>query len=206
MEKVRLTREQSRLQTRQRLLDAGQRLFSGRGYASTSVEDIAEAAGYTRGAFYSNFSGKPDMLLELLRRDHAVVIDEMRVLLDGEPTRAELEDRVITYFSQLYRDNDCFLLWIEAKLQAARDPRFRAAFVAFMREQRAAVAEYARHFAQRSGSTLSMSPEELALGLSALCEGMRFCHAFDPGAVTEELTEAVLAGFFRRVVFGRCAG
>ncbi|WP_144629913.1 TetR/AcrR family transcriptional regulator [Bordetella genomosp. 13] len=203
MEKVRLTREQSRHQTRQRLLDAAQRLFVAKGYGASSVEDIAEEAGYTRGAFYSNFGGKSEMLMELLRRDHEAHTSEMQAIFDGETTREQLESRIVAFYSQLYQNDDCFLLWVEAKLQAARDPQFRDAFLAFTREQRAAVADYARQFMQRTGASLGMTPEELALGLVALCDGIKFSHTFDPQEVTDALTEAVLGGFFRRVVFGR---
>jgi AcrR family transcriptional regulator len=70
MNRKRLTRQDSREETRQHLLDAAQRLIAKKGLSTASVEDIAEAAGYTRGAFYSNFGSKDDLFLELLRRDH----------------------------------------------------------------------------------------------------------------------------------------
>jgi AcrR family transcriptional regulator len=63
MKRQRLTREQSKDQTRLRLLDAAQAIFMKKGFVATSVEDIAEAAGYTRGAFYSNFSCMPVLFL-----------------------------------------------------------------------------------------------------------------------------------------------
>src|ERR1700743_3553905 len=71
MVRKRLSREDSRDQTRQRLLDAAQRLIARKGLSAASVENITAAAGYTRGAFYSNFDSKDDLFIELLRRDHA---------------------------------------------------------------------------------------------------------------------------------------
>lgn len=203
MVKVRLTREQSREQTRQRLLDAAQTLFLAKGYLASSVEDIAEEAGYTRGAFYSNFASKAEMFLELLRRDHETVMSEMAALFDDRASRAEMEARVVAFYSQKHRDNKCFLLWIEAKLQSARDPVFRNGFLSFLREQRATIAEFARQFSARVGTPLTMPPEQLALGLLALSEGMQFSYAFDPQEVSAELAQVVLAGFFERVVFDR---
>ena len=70
MKRIRLSREESREQTQRRLLDAAQSVIARKGLAATSVEDIAGAAGYTRGAFYSNFRSKGDLFIELLRRDH----------------------------------------------------------------------------------------------------------------------------------------
>ncbi|WP_312539134.1 TetR/AcrR family transcriptional regulator [Achromobacter mucicolens] len=202
MSKVRLTREQSRDQTRQRLLDAAQAIFLSKGFVAASVEDIAEQAGYTRGAFYSNFSSKSELFLQLLKRDHENVMADMRAIFEGGESRSQMEARVLDYYSKHFRENDCFLLWMEGKLQAARDPDFRVGFVACLRELRAATTEYIRQFSAQVGTPLPLPAEQLAVGLLALSDGMQFSVAFDPQAVTAEMTEAVLAGFFRRVVFG----
>lgn len=202
MSKVRLTREQSRDQTRQRLLDAAQSIFLTKGFVAASVEDIAELAGYTRGAFYSNFASKSELFLQLLKRDHENVMGDMRAIFEAGETRQQMEDSVLHYYSNHFRDNECFLLWMEAKLQAARDPEFRVGFIACMGELREATTEYIRQFSERVGTPLPLPARELAIGLLALSDGMQFSFAFDPQNVSAETTESVLAGFFRRVVFG----
>ncbi|WP_106477998.1 TetR/AcrR family transcriptional regulator [Phytohalomonas tamaricis] len=63
---ARLSREESQALTRERLLTAARELFFKEGYATTSVERIADAAGYSKGAVYSNFEGKDAILLEVL--------------------------------------------------------------------------------------------------------------------------------------------
>jgi AcrR family transcriptional regulator len=65
--KRRLTREESKARTRLELLRAANRLFLRRGFHDTSINDIAEAAGVTRGAVYSNFETKDDLFLALLQ-------------------------------------------------------------------------------------------------------------------------------------------
>ncbi|CAB3686347.1 MULTISPECIES: TetR/AcrR family transcriptional regulator [Achromobacter] len=202
MSKIRLTREQSRDQTRQRLLDAAQSVFLSKGFVAASVEDIAELAGYTRGAFYSNFGSKSELFLQLLRRDHEKVMGDMRAIFEDGESRPEMEARVLAYYSTHHRENDCFLLWMEGKLQAARDPEFRVGFTDCLRELRAATTEYVRQFSAHVGTPLPLPAEQLAVGLLALSDGMQFSYAFDPQGVSLEMTEAVLAGFFRRVVFG----
>ena len=201
MNRIRLTREQSRDQTRQRLLDAAQNLFIERGLVAASVEDIAEAAGYTRGAFYSNFDNKTELFLELLRRDHDEIMRGMHAIFDGENAGpADFEERILRYYGQVHLSNKCFLLWAEARLQAARDATFGARFAEFIRELQQAVASYAEHFAQRVGTPLTMPAGQLALGLTALCDGMTFFHTLDPQAVPSEVVENVLQTFFRMVV------
>ena len=64
----RLSREESRAQTRAHLLDAAKQLFARQGFEGTSVDQIAEAAGFTRGAFYSNFEDKQALLIALIER------------------------------------------------------------------------------------------------------------------------------------------
>src|SRR5258706_6443215 len=61
----RLSRQQSRLQTRERLLEAATLVFSRRGFDAASVEEIAEEAGYSKGAVYSNFASKEELFLTL---------------------------------------------------------------------------------------------------------------------------------------------
>jgi AcrR family transcriptional regulator len=61
----RLTRTESRQITRERLLTAAAELFSRQGFGATSVEDIAEMAGYSKGAFYANFPNKDELFLTL---------------------------------------------------------------------------------------------------------------------------------------------
>ncbi|AWG50551.1 TetR/AcrR family transcriptional regulator [Mycobacteroides abscessus] len=62
-----MTRAESQAQTRQELLDAAEPLFLEKGYHATSIAAIAEAAGRTVGAVYSNFEGKEELCLEVLK-------------------------------------------------------------------------------------------------------------------------------------------
>jgi AcrR family transcriptional regulator len=206
MKRKRLTREESKELTRQRLVDAAQTIFIRNGYLATSVEDVAEAAGYTRGAFYSNFRDKGELLMELLRRDHARMQADLHSIIDDTATREEMEGRALTLYSRFFREDDCFLLWAEAKLLATRDAKFRVHFNAFSHEKREFLAGYIRLFSERVGAPLPLPAEVLALGLIGLCEGVHAFRLCDPQHVTDDLTEAVLAGFFAKVMFGGASG
>ncbi|WDD94071.1 TetR/AcrR family transcriptional regulator [Burkholderia sp. FERM BP-3421] len=206
MRPKRLTREQSKDQTRERLLKAARVMFMKKGYMAASVEDIAATAGYTRGAFYSNFGGKAELLLELLTRDHDAVQVELQEIFDGGGAREQMEETVLRYYSQRFLNDEDFLLWTEAKLLAARDAKFRLRFNAFMQDKCRRMADYITRFAQRSGAPLPLSAEVLAFGLMSLCDGVQFYYTADPKLMTNELAENVLAGFFARVVLGRAPG
>ena len=77
---TRVTRETSKAMTRQRLLTEAQRLFRERGYAATSLEQIAEAADVTKGAIYGHFSSKEDLLLSAIEAtptpDYGAVLND----------------------------------------------------------------------------------------------------------------------------------
>jgi len=77
---VRVTREAAKARTRQRLLDEAQRLFRERGYAATSLEQIADAAEVTKGAIYGHFSSKEDLLLSAIEAaptpDYGAVLND----------------------------------------------------------------------------------------------------------------------------------
>ncbi|MEV4252582.1 TetR family transcriptional regulator [Spirillospora sp. NPDC049652] len=62
----RTTRQERREQTRAALLDAAERLWAEHGIHGASLDDVASAAGLTKGAVYSNFAGKTDLLLALV--------------------------------------------------------------------------------------------------------------------------------------------
>ena len=67
MARTRLTREAKKAETRRRLLEAAAEVFIRRGFQGASVEEICEEAGFTRGAFYSNFRSKEQLFAELLQ-------------------------------------------------------------------------------------------------------------------------------------------
>src|SRR5260370_38523205 len=66
---TRLTREQSKANTRERLLAAARRVFARSGLHGASVEEIAALAGFSTGALYSDFDGKEDPFLVLMERE-----------------------------------------------------------------------------------------------------------------------------------------
>ena len=73
----RLTREESKELTRLRLIEAAERLFIRRGFDDASVDEISEMAGYSRGAFYSNFDNKEQVFLAVIDRRRPKPLDDI---------------------------------------------------------------------------------------------------------------------------------
>src|SRR5580693_1477163 len=87
---ARLTREQSKAHTRERLLDAARSVFASSGFHGASVEEIASTAGYSTGALYSNFDGKEDLFLALMERE---ITEHSRVIGEAVARRASVAER-----------------------------------------------------------------------------------------------------------------
>jgi AcrR family transcriptional regulator len=200
MSRKRLTREETREQTTQRLLDAAAKVIARKGLDGTSVEDIAETAGYSRGAFYSNFSSKEDLFIELLRRHHVQVTAELSVLRGSALPMEHIEARVIDFYSHLYRDNECFINWAEARLLAVRDARFRAKLNALLTEKREQIADFIQYFYERVGIAPPLPPQTMALGFMSLAEGVKLSMLSSPADVSSATAESVLALFARAIL------
>src|SRR6187397_91430 len=124
----RLTRKEKQAETRRQLLDAGERVFLRRGLQGSSVEEIAAEAGYTRGAFYSNFKGKDELFVELL---HSRVYDRYAELAKESYERPGTRREQLRWGAEQLRDVQkdergswLFRLWLECLTQAGRDEEF----------------------------------------------------------------------------------
>ncbi|MDB6104722.1 MAG: regulatory protein TetR [Gammaproteobacteria bacterium] len=190
-----MSREDSREQTTQRLLDAAQKLIAKKGLEAASVENIAAAAGYTRGAFYSNFSSKDDLFIELLRRDHQKSTAQLTALRDSSLSVDRLQSGASEVYSQIYRDNESFMNWTEARMLAARDARFRTKLNALVAEKCAQIADFTRYFYERVGVAPPLPPEQMAMGFMSMAEGVKLYMMSSPAEMTSPIAESLLTLF-----------
>jgi AcrR family transcriptional regulator len=195
MKRKRMTREDSRDRTTQRLLAAGRRLIARRGLSDTSLEEIAEEAGHTRGAFYSNFSSKGDLFIELLRRDHETTTAQLRALRDDSLPLEHIQQRIREIHSRMYRTNETFMNWTEARMLAARDAKFRVKLDALLVDRRTEAAELIEYLYRRVGIAPPLAPEAVAMGLNSLFEGVKLTMLSSPGNMTSADAESVLTLF-----------
>ena len=200
MSRKRLTREDSRDQTTQRLLAAAQKLIAKKGLSATSLEDIAEAAGYTRGAFYSNFGSKSDMFIELLHRNQLDTRMQLSTLRDDSLSTEHIDETVREIYGQLYRDNESFLNWTEARMLAVRDPKFRRKLNVLLAEQRGEIAEFIEYFYRRLGVAPPVPAAAMAMGFMSLWEGVRLSMLSSPGEMPPDAAHSVLTLFVDSVL------
>lgn len=186
----RLTREESRERTREELLDAAAVVFGRVGYAAASVEEVAETAGYSKGAVYSNYASKADLFLALLDREYQRVGPEWDEVFSPEKTMAE---RVAGVERMIHTEGpDCAetMLHMEFFLYAMRDPEARAKLAERYRAMRSGMATVlGRHFEQIE-SRPPIPLEQLVWVLAASEMGLQIQACIDPEAVPEGIWAA----------------
>jgi AcrR family transcriptional regulator len=119
----RLTRAQSRAQTRQRIVDAAMRVFARHGYAGASVNAIAEQAGYTIGAPYSNFATKDEVFRAAFEQHCAAELAALDALVASSRDLDELLAAITDRFTDLDEQHrERWALWAELWLYGQRHP------------------------------------------------------------------------------------
>lgn len=181
---IRLTREESRAQTRERVLEAAAAMVAQRGFLSASVRDIAEAAGYSQGAVYSNFGSKEAMLLELMRAHMAQEERELDELMgDAASGSADPMAALARWAQKPAGDETWPILMVEMQLHALRDKAFGEEYRQLIDAHSETVGELIRRLFAKLGKQPPEDAPTVARALIALVSGM----ALDghPGCVGE---------------------
>ncbi|MFI6869986.1 TetR/AcrR family transcriptional regulator [Nocardia sp. NPDC050406] len=195
----RLTRSESQARTRADLLATARDLFLADGYAKTSLERVAEEAGYSKGAVYSNFRTKSELCLEVLGLIHETKFAEVSELLAASD---DFDSRMAAFQSWAERtlgDVGWTMLEFEFAIVAKDDPALQAALVSNLALIRGTVAAQLESLADSLGVELPMPPEAAATAVLSLGLGLGIQRAIDPSLPARLITDAVRAMLPRAV-------
>jgi AcrR family transcriptional regulator len=184
----------TRAETRQKILDAALQVFGERGIAGSSVSDVAAAAGLTKGAVYSSFVSKDELVLAIME-EHTLerLGDALASLAAAEDPAAAAAGVGAVLIEAIRSDAVWHRLLAEYFALAHRDPETRRALQARRREARQAVTNALRDLSERTGVALPMAPERFAVVLFALSNGLGVESGIDPDAVPDDLMGELLA-------------
>lgn len=179
-----------RSDVRRQVLDAALAVFAQKGFGGASMDDIATAAGFTKGALYSNFSSKDGLFLALMdqqvtRRisliDELVIGDALDLAQIGDAlTEAALNDR------------DWQLLFFEYWARAVRDPDIKERFVDDRRKLRQNITHVAERLLDQTGRTSNVPVEQLTVVLLALSNGLAVEGLIDPADIHNDTFAKIL--------------
>jgi AcrR family transcriptional regulator len=192
-----LDSEAERERTREQLLEAAARVFARRGYHGAAVDEVAEEAGYTTGALYSNFSGKEDLFLSLLERFAARQLQEIaEAAASGPSAGARARAGADTWMAFLEREPALVPLFVEFWSYAVRNPELRPRFAEQRARARDIVCGVIEQAARDLGLRFRVPPDQLATAVEALADGLALQRLADPESVPDDLFGAVLAALF----------
>jgi AcrR family transcriptional regulator len=194
---ARLTREQSKANTRERLLAAARSAFAESGFHGASVEEIASRAGFSTGALYSNFDGKEDLFLVLMERE---IEEHAREIAEAVNVRESVAERATggaqRWMTMIDREPQLLLLFMEFWAYGVRDASVRPKVAERFAQVRRLLTKLIEEGAREFELELALPADQLAVAVDALADGIARQRLADPEAVPDELMGTVLAMLF----------
>jgi AcrR family transcriptional regulator len=198
----RLTRDEKKAQTRAQLLDAADRVFRTKGFFAASLDDVADEAGYSKGAVYSNFDSKEDLFYALIERTSdqqaAALVDSVE---RDAPVGTQARKAGDRFVQEQWNDN-LGPADLEFRVCVARNPELRERMVPRTRALRAAIAQFIEQGAAARGTELRMPPDRLAILVQALMNGLALERVQDPEGFPDELVGQALEIVFSATEVG----
>ena len=193
----RLTRKQKQAHTRACLMHSAARVFARRGLQQASIDEVAEDAGFTKGAFYANFKSKEELFLAMLDERFAKRIEDIERVIAGEGSTAQKARRAGDQFVQrLSADREWERLFFEFSAYAARDEDFREELVTRYRAMRDRIAAALQTHAEEAEKESVLGSDQVALMVCMMGNGFALEKLLEGDAVADELYGTMLMIFF----------
>lgn len=179
--------------TRRELVDAARRIFARDGFELARLEDIAAAAGKTRGAFYTNFKDKEDVFFALFEEDLCRDEQAIRERLSAVSSAGERLEALSAYLLSLLQDERRMLLSLEFKLYAIRHPQRQRRLAELQSAMcvRCAEVRIDDLLPQLHGADGQYDHRQAAI-VGAILDGLMLNRLFDPSALADKQRLALI--------------
>lgn len=184
----RLSRAEQQQRTRDRVTEAAERLFVEQGFHATSVDQVAAAAGYTKGAVYSNFESKEDLFFAVYEQRAERGIAEIRREFTAAGDSGQgLDALALAAARRRGRDDGWLAVFFEFWAHVVRRPALRARFAEIHLRVQAPLVEALESHAREHGYTLPDDPRKLTVAVYAMQLGLSLERLTLPDLVDERL-------------------
>ena len=182
---VRLSRAERRKQTRQELVSAAEACFVSRGFHASSVDEVAERAGYTKGAVYSNFASKEDLFFAVYEGRVERVLAEVVPGLRQGSAEGAFDWLATGAIERRDRDDGWLAVFFEFWAHVLRHPELRERFAAIHARLLEPMAEGVRQLAEDRGLALpgDVTASQVVLAWNAMELGLGLERLTQPQAV-----------------------
>jgi AcrR family transcriptional regulator len=191
-----LTRREKQQRTRKALLDAASAVFCERGLEGASIDEVAQVAGYTKGAFYANFKSKEELFLVMLDERFARELDRLDQALAGTEEPLEEARAAAADFIHFASDEDWPSLYFQFVAHAARNEEFRQELVTRLRTMRQRLAEIIRRWKEGFGVAPALPLEDVTTMICLMADGFLLDRMIEP-ELSEELYTTMVGIFVR---------
>ncbi len=188
----RLTPERRRELTRNALLDAAETVFAQRGFEAAALDDIGEAAGFTKGAIYSNFGNRQQLFLAVMERHNQRLFDAYARLLDDAKEHRPGATAIAKVWAEYELANRGMLtLALEFRLRALRDKEVAKAFAEFESRTEQLITRFVADRLADAHASIDIPVEDFAAIVYAANQGL-WQHAATCGTKHPRLFETFL--------------
>ena len=186
---VRLSRAERRQQTRQDLISAAEACFVSRGFHASSVDEVAERAGYTKGAVYSNFASKEDLFFAVYERRVEQVLTEVVPDLRQLGAERAFDQLAAGAIQRRDRDDGWRAVFFEFWAHVVRHPELRERFAAIHARFLEPMADAVQQLAEDRGLTLpsDVTASQVAVAWNAMEVGLNLERLTQPQTVNRPL-------------------
>jgi AcrR family transcriptional regulator len=191
-----LTRREKQKRTRQSLLRAAAKLFCKRGLDGASIDEVAQAAGYTKGAFYANFKSKEELFLVMLDERFAEELDRLDRALSGTQAPEDEARAAAVDFVHAATDQDWPKLYFQFVAHAARNEDFRQELATRHRAMRARLSEILERWKRGTGKQPPIPIDQITAMMSFMADGFLVDRIVEP-ELSEDLYATMVGVFLR---------
>jgi AcrR family transcriptional regulator len=193
-----LTRREKQQRTRKSLLKAAAKVFCKRGLEGASVDEVAQAAGYTKGAFYANFKSKEELFLVMLDERYAEELERLDRILAGTHDAGEEAHAAAVDFIDFVGRDEWPKLYFQFVAHAARNDEFREELATRHRAMKARLAEILGRWKSATGHQPGLPIGTITAMMSFMADGFLVDRIVEPD-LSEELYATMVGVFLRGV-------
>lgn len=188
----------TRGEVRDRILDAASKVFAAEGFAGATIDAIGQAAGFTKGAVYSNFESKDELFLALLDREFELRGEQIAIALDRSDgdTAAAAREVSRSVLDSVRDHSDYYVLLVEYWLRAQRDPQLRERLI----ERRRAAADQALHIVESTDTVPGdRRLTDIAQLVVTLNLGVAMEEVLRPGTINPDLLAQLITALLESI-------
>jgi AcrR family transcriptional regulator len=185
--------------TRAKLVRAAYGVFIKDGFAGASIDDVAEKAGYSRGAFYANFEDKEDLLFAVYEQLLSATLNSLRCKIQPASTVSERIAAIRDYYVELVEDRNRLLFLLEFRLYVIRNAKALRRLEKLRATGLAELDEFLRLVFSDWSCELQMRPETMHRAFIGLLYGLSVESLFRPQYLSKDEARTIALSFFEHV-------